>query len=151
MLFTGKAIHTVNKDGRVSIPSRMRDVMTKDYDPNDLYIVLMPGDFICLYPGERFEKLATGFLANPDGSNLEAIMEIERLCADAELCKLDGSGRIVIPQYMREAAGIEQKVLVAGALTHIEIWNQKFWLREHKARGGLDRYRTFPVQSGVAK
>ena len=151
MLFTGKAKHTVNKDGRVSIPSKMRDVMKKNYDPNDLYIVLMPGDVICLYPGESFEKLAMGWLANPEGSNLQDVMEIERLCAEAEPCKLDGSGRIVVPEDMRDAAGIEQEVLVAGSLTHIEIWNPQFWERDRKTRGGLDKYRTFPVQSGVAQ
>ena len=151
ILFTGKAKHTINKDGRVSIPSKMRDVIKKKYDPNDLYLILVPGDIVCLYPGEKFEELARGWLANPEGPNLEDIMEIERLCADAELCRLDGSGRIVIPQDMREAAGINNEVLVAGTLDHIEIWNPEYWTRDRRrARAGLDRYKTFPVQSGIS-
>ena len=43
-MFVGKALHSVNKDGRVSVPSKMRDVIKKKYDPEDLYLIFMPGN-----------------------------------------------------------------------------------------------------------
>jgi len=149
-MFVGQAERTVNKDGRVSIPSKMRDVIKKKHNASDLYLVLMPANVICLYPGQKFEELASGWLANPEGALLQDVMEIERLCADAEPCKLDGSGRIVISAFMRNAAEIEQEVLVVGTLTHIEIWNPQLWFFSRKqAKAGLERYKTWPTQPGA--
>lgn len=148
-MFVGKAVHTVNKDGRVSIPSKMRDVIKKKYDADDLYLILMPGNIICLYPGEEFEEL-TARLDNPQGAPLSEIMEMERVCSDAEPCKLDGSGRIIIPPAMRQDAGIDQEVLVIGARSHIEIWNPDHWSwSRRQSRSGLERLKAWPAQPGV--
>jgi len=146
-MFVGKAEHTVNKDGRLSIPSKMRDVINKDYDANDLYLILMPGDVLCLYPGEEFAEL-TARLDNPDGTSFDMIMEMERVCADAEPCKLDGSGRIVLPPALRKEAGIRQDVLVIGARSHIEIWDRNRWSWErNRVRSGLDRLKAWPSRA----
>lgn len=145
-MFVGKAEHTVNKDGRVSIPSKMRDVIKKKYDPEDLYLVLMQGNIICIYPSVEFEKLTAALLDNPERTSLQERMQIERLCAEAEPCKLDGSGRIIIPPLMRETAGIDQEVLVVGAMTHIEIWEKRLWYFSHgQAQAGLERLKVSSV------
>ena len=149
-MFVGKAKHAVNKDGRVSIPSKMRDAIKRDYNTDDLYLILMPGNVICLYPGKEFEQL-TARLDNPHGAPLSEIMEMERVCADAEPCKLDGSGRIVIPPGMRKEAGIEHEVLVIGARSHIEIWDPKLWdWHRNQKRSGLEQLKAWPAaQAGV--
>ena len=148
-MFVGKAKHSVNKDGRVSIPSKMRDVIKKKYDPEDLYLILMPGNFICLYPGEEFEGL-TARLGNPQGAPLSEIMEMERVCADAEPCKLDGSGRIIISPAMRQDTEIDQEAMVVGARSHIEIWNPAHWDWQRKqSRSGIERLRTWPAQTSA--
>ena len=150
-MFVGKALHTVNKDGRMSIPSKMRDAIKKKYDADDLYLILMPGNVICLYPGQEFEEL-TARLDNPDGAPLSEIMEMERVCADAEPCKLDGSGRIVIPPTMRQDAAIGQEVLVIGARSHIEIWNPDHWnWSRSQSRSGLERLKAWPAQVSVGQ
>jgi len=150
-MFVGKASHTVNKDGRVSIPSKMRDVIKKKYDAEDLYLILMPGNLLCLYPGQEFEKL-TGRLDNPNGASLDEIMELERICGDAEPCKLDGSGRIVIPPEMRKEAEIDQEVLLIGSRTHIEIWDPQHWeWYRGRSRSGLEKLKTWPAQSSVGQ
>lgn len=146
-MFVGKALHTVNKDGRLSIPSKMRDAIKKKYDDEDLYLILMPGSIICLYPGEEFVEL-TARLDNPQGAPLSEIMEMERVCADAEPCKLDGSGRIVIPPAMRQEAGVAHEVLVIGARSHIELWNPERWnWSRSQSRSGLEKLRAWPTPS----
>ena len=148
-MFVGQARHTVNKDGRISIPSKMRDVINKKYDANDLYLVLMPRNIVCLYPAEGFEDL-TARMSDPQGSTLDQILEMDRICAFAEPCKLDGSGRIVLPTEMRQDAGIDQVALVVGAKSHIEIWDPERWKwSREQARSGSDNIRTWPVQASV--
>lgn len=122
-MFVGRTLHTVNKDGRVSIPSKMRDVLKKKYNSDELYLMLMPEKFICLFPSEEFEKLASR-LDNSQVTSLSRIMDNERnLCSAAELCTIDSSGRIVLPSEMRELAQIESEVMFVGARSHIELWN----------------------------
>jgi MraZ protein len=127
----------------------MRDVIKKKYDPEDLYLILMPGNIICLFPGEVFEEFMAS-MDNPQGASVSDIMEMERVCADAEPCKLDGSGRIIIPPIMRQDAGIDQEVLVVGARKHIEIWNPDRWSwSRNQSRSGLEKLKAWPTQSGV--
>ncbi|MBD3182631.1 division/cell wall cluster transcriptional repressor MraZ [Candidatus Poribacteria bacterium] len=145
-MFTGKAKHTVNKDGRLSIPSKMRDVIKKKYDPDDLFLILMPGNVVCLYPGREFETLTHRF-ENPQGASIADIMAIERICAEAEPCKLDGSGRIVIPPILIEAGGLGSEVLVVGARSHIEIWNEEHWnWNQSRNRSVLEGFKAWPVR-----
>ena len=144
-MFVGKAEHTINRDGRVSIPSKMRDVIKGKYEAEDLYLILMPGNVICLYPGVEFEKLI-GRLDNANGAPLAELMEMERVCADAEICKIDGSGRIILPPPMRDEAGIDQEVIVVGVRTHIEVWNPERWKwNREQSRSGLEQLRAWPA------
>ncbi|MCD8242106.1 MAG: division/cell wall cluster transcriptional repressor MraZ, partial [Lachnospiraceae bacterium] len=49
------------------------------------------------------------------------------LIAGACTCELDKQGRILLPVTLREFAGVEKDVLLAGMLDHIEIWNEERW------------------------
>lgn len=161
-MFVGKAKHTISKNGRVSIPSKMRDVIKNKYKsedefedesedrPDDLYLILMPRNIICLYPEKEFDQLVSG-LYNPDGESLPDVMNTQRLCGEAESCKLDGSGRIVIPPEMKQRAKIRSEVLVVGANTHIEIWDPDRWeFNQDQIRAGMERLMILSTQPSVS-
>ena len=40
---------------------------------------------------------------------------------------VDGAGRVLIPDFLKEFAGLEEQVVVAGMQTRIEIWNAETW------------------------
>jgi MraZ protein len=40
---------------------------------------------------------------------------------------LDKQGRVLIPKYLKEYAGIERQVVIVGVANRIEIWSQKYW------------------------
>ena len=148
-MFVGKSSHTVTKDGRVSIPSKMREIMTEKYGSDELYVVMMPGNIICLFPSKEFEQLAEK-LENPQGGSLTNLMQVERdICSNAEYCKIDGSGRIVIPPHMKKITEIDQEVLVVGARSHIELWNPKVWEWNQTHRGS-DTLRTWAGAQSAA-
>lgn len=123
ILFAGKAEHTVDRDGRVSIPSKMRDVIRWKYDTDNLYLFALPGGFIALYPGEELSVLIKQVVRSERAYTLDEILEIKRVMANAEHCKIDGSGRVLIPSAVRELAHISQDVMILGAEDHIEIWD----------------------------
>ena len=48
--------------------------------------------------------------------------------AGATNCELDRQGRILVPQTLREFAGLEKEVVLTGNLDRIEIWSKDNWL-----------------------
>ncbi|MGB9598157.1 MAG: division/cell wall cluster transcriptional repressor MraZ [Candidatus Poribacteria bacterium] len=134
-MLVGRSIHTLGKDGRVSIPSKMRETLIDEYGSDDLYMVLLPTDILCLYPVKEFEKLAERLeqaTENRTGEIMDGIKKSALICSYAINCKIDGSGRILIPSDMREAVQIKQEILVIGAKNHIQLWDPDLWQREKK-------------------
>ena len=48
--------------------------------------------------------------------------------AGATPCELDKQGRILLPQTLREFAGLEKDVVLTGMLNRVEIWSKAQWL-----------------------
>jgi len=128
-MFTGRHSHTIDKKGRVSIPSKFREVLLAKYD-NTLVIT----SYIkCLYayPSAEWKKLSKKF---------EQLKQFEKPNQDflrffvspAETCSIDKQGRILIPPTLRDSAGLERKVTFVGVTNRIEIWNSKTWEEEFK-------------------
>ena len=64
-------------------------------------------------------------LPNPNKENERAFKR--KFFAEANEVELDNQGRILIPQYLKEYAGLRQNVLVQGVATRIEIWDERKW------------------------
>ncbi len=67
----------------------------------------------------------------------------------AAVCEVDKQGRILLPQGLREYAGLQKDVVLAGVLSRIEIWSKERWqdtnayddmdeIAEHMAGLGLN-------------
>lgn len=113
--------HSVDAKGRVFIPAKWRDdlgdtvIITRDMMGN--------ADSRCLYGMpvelwndilERFKKVAV--------SDVKAQNAMRRLFANACECELDKQGRILIPNSLREYAGINSDAMLVGMGSRIEIW-----------------------------
>jgi MraZ protein len=53
----------------------------------------------------------------------EARMWVLRMTSSAVECAPDSQGRILIPQRLKEAAHLENQVMLVGAIDKVEIWN----------------------------
>jgi MraZ protein len=123
-MFIGKSLQVIDNEGRVKIPPRMMDVIRMKYDISNLYLVLVPANTICIYPGEEFEELLER-LDDPEEATLSETLE--EIYAEAEPCKTDSSGRTAIPPAMMQKAGIQREVFIVGVQDHIEIWDTERW------------------------
>jgi len=115
--YYGSYLHTLDTKGRVSIPSEMRKAS------GDVF-VLTRGFEECLnlYPADEWE-LVEKELRDLRTTSREARYYVRQMMRTVRRVVVDGHGRITIPQWHREFAGIEGEVLVNGVLEHIEIWN----------------------------
>lgn len=89
-------------------------------------IVTMMRGCLVAYPPEIWETIET------KAQELSQVQPEHRafmryFISSAEECEFDNQGRILIPTLLRERAGLEQEVLLAGLLTSFEIWSKPSW------------------------
>ena len=53
--------------------------------------------------------------------------KVRPLFAYAARCDLDGQGRILLPQHLRDFAGLTKSVTVVGSNNHAEFWDSTRW------------------------
>lgn len=135
-MFRGQFLHTIDAKGRVSLPSRYRDAIASDgaaaasvsSDVAPCLIITPSPLEPCLhvYPlleWERFEsKLSEQSNWDPE------IVLFRRVYVSAAVeCEVDKTGRVVVPQHMREKAELEKEVLWAGMGRIAEMWSKARW------------------------
>jgi MraZ protein len=121
----GTHSYSLDPKGRVSLPARFREAFD-----DGLWITV--GQDRCLYCFPRVEwERRSGEVGAFPLSDKEGRAFARLFFASAEQVKLDGQGRVTIPQRLREDVGIVKDVVVLGARERMEIWD----------RGEWDRYR----------
>jgi len=123
-MFFGEYTYKLEDKGRVLIPPRFR----REFKDG---IVLIRGIELCItvYTLSEWKKLSAEVTTGP--INRSKLRKLNRaLFASAYYLNLDGQGRIGLPPPLREYAGIEEEVVVAGANTCLELWNKEQWEQE---------------------
>ncbi|NLI81191.1 MAG: division/cell wall cluster transcriptional repressor MraZ [Deltaproteobacteria bacterium] len=128
--FRGQTVSRLDTKGRLRIPNKFREVLQEHY--SDTLMITILGKCLVAYPKaiweERIESKVENF--SPVDPQQRAFMRY--FVSSAELCQCDNHGRILIPQLLRDRAGIGQEVVLAGLLNSFEIWDRGAWDEELK-------------------
>ncbi len=136
-MFRGKFKHNLDEKGRLSLPSKFREVLRVRYGTETLIITNMP-ECLVVYPVSEWKKLEERLLNLPFGMR-EAREFLRYFLGSAEECEPDKQGRILIPQTLREEIQVEREVVLLGMLTYFEIWNPKaLFERFEKIKSNFD-------------
>jgi len=128
-MFLGEYDHNMDDKGRLAVPARFREDLGDG-------VVITRGFDRCLmgFPRAMWEQLAGHVsaltLGQGDARNLRRM-----LFSSAIDIQLDRQGRILIPQNLRDYAGLNEQVVVAGLNTYFEIWSRERW---REVLDGLD-------------
>lgn len=120
-LFLGVFQHTIDEKGRLAIPAKFRPAVVRG-------MVMTFGLDRCLYIWtvdewtQLAEKLAQLPMMNPDARRVA-----RHFFSGATETTLDKLGRVVIPQLLRDYAGLKGEVVVAGMPNRLEVWGQENW------------------------
>ena len=119
-MFRGRYEHTIDKKGRVSVPSGFR--MEIQRRGEQAPILTNYRDHLALHPADDWAHKERSLLGLSDLQ--PDVPAYQRFVVSGAIeCPIDSQGRILIPAYLREHAGLENKVIIAGVLEKIEIWN----------------------------
>src|SRR5512137_2937021 len=120
-MFFGQYHHSLDSKKRLIIPSRFRDEM-KD----GVYVVEGLDRNLMVFTTAVFEKiyLKIGALSLTD----EGVRDLRRkFFGNASYLEIDNAGRILVPDFLRETAGIQNEAVVTGAGSYFEIWSPEVW------------------------
>jgi MraZ protein len=119
---TGEFRHALDDRGRVAVPARFRGRLGEGAT-----LARWLDRCLGLFPQDEWEELAAKLrglpLTNPRAREFARFMSSGAVEVD-----LDRQGRVLVPSYLREYAGItEGEVVVVGALNRLELWAPSAW------------------------
>jgi len=123
-MFFGEFEYRIDEKGRVPIPPKFRKEL-KDG------VVLTQGIEQCItaYPLSEWKKLAASLTTG--SVTRSKLRRLNRaIFAIAFSLNIDGQGRIALPIPLRQYAGIEDELVIAGANNYLEFWNKERWEAE---------------------
>jgi MraZ protein len=120
-MFIGEFHHTLDEKGRLAIPVKFRvdlaagAVVTRGLDRS-----------LFLYPKTAWEALAQKLASLPMGqADTRAFARL--MLAGAMEVDVDKSGRVTIPEYLRQYAGLAKDIVVTGLFDRLEVWDEAAW------------------------
>ena len=121
-MLIGEYKHNIDAKKRLSIPSKFRKelgegaVITKGLD-NCLFV----------FPREHWARLAEK-LGNTPIARQDSRSFARHLLASAMEVDFDSLGRILVPEYLKNYAGLKKVAVVAGLYNRLELWDDTRWM-----------------------
>lgn len=120
-MLIGEYIHTIDDKNRLSLPAKFRKEMGKS-------LVVTPGLDNCLFIfthkewGAIADRLASNSMLQADNRSFNRYM-----FGGAQEIDVDTSGRILIPDFLKNRANLHSKIALVGVQNRIELWDEETW------------------------
>ena len=115
---TGEYQHNLDAKGRLFIPARLREELGDTF-----YVTVSAEKCLTAYSAESWRNISDKAKAMPFVKQ----RKLRPLFAYAAKCELDAQGRILLPQNLRDYAGLVKNVTVVGCNDHAELWDSGAW------------------------
>ena len=119
----GTHSYQLDPKGRVSLPARFREAFA-----DGVWLTIGQDGCLFVFPRVEWERrsdeVASSPLSDADGRAYSRLF-----FGSSDEAKLDGQGRVTIPQRLRDAVGINKDVVVLGVRDRMEIWDRETYER----------------------
>jgi len=119
-MFVGQYSHNIDSKGRLAIPAKFRPELKKAVVTKGL------DNCLFLYTKKEWDKIASDIASRPFTKSNNRSLARQMLAGAMEV-EIDKQGRIIIPEYQRNFAGLSKKVVVAGLYNRLELWDEDKW------------------------
>jgi len=127
-MFRGNHPTRVDEKGRLKVPAEFKRVLDEKYG-QQFYITSFDGKVAQVYPFEEWERIEQK-LAGLSTFNPTKKKFLDRTNYLGQQVEMDGQGRLLIPQLLRESAQLKGEVAVTGQLTYLVVRNLEQYRRE---------------------
>jgi MraZ protein len=145
-MFLGQYKYTTDSKGRLTIPVPFRAALasgafvTQGFERN-----------LMVYTADSFDRLAkkASSLTSTD-PDARAVRRV--IFGGAKELSLDSAGRVLIPDFLRDYAGIDAEVSIVGAGEYFEIWRAEAWDQERTSimdsEANIKRFADYDLSTG---
>jgi MraZ protein len=127
-MFRGNHPTRVDEKGRLKVPAEFKRVIDEKYG-SQFYITSLDGKVAQVYPFEEWERIEQK-LAGLSTFNPTKKKFLDRANYWGQQVEMDGQGRVLVPQLLRDSAQIKGEVAVLGHLTFLVVRNLEAFRRE---------------------
>lgn len=121
-LFLGSYVNKIDAKGRLAAPARFRRVLEIEKSAT-LYVVPSPEEPCLEAGGSLFvETLMASIEALPPYDRRRKLLQ-RTIASRIFPVSIDAEGRMILPQHLRDHAGLADRAEFAGQGGHFEIWN----------------------------
>ncbi len=124
-MFRGVNHVTLDAKGRLAIPTRFRQQLA-DCCNGHVVVTVDRDHCLLLYPLPDWEEIERKLVRlpslNPQARRLQRL-----LIGHATELDIDGNGRVLLPQPLRDFAELEKHIVMIGQGNKFELWNEDTW------------------------
>ncbi|HOX54515.1 MAG: division/cell wall cluster transcriptional repressor MraZ [Candidatus Omnitrophica bacterium] len=124
-MFYGEYLHTLDRKGRIILPSKFRDAAKANF-VEKFYLTRGLDKCLFMFAEEEWklqeQKFRTMSFTKQESRKFNRIY----FSGAVEIIP-DKQGRILVPQYLKDFAGIRRDVIIIGVSNRIEIWSKDSW------------------------
>jgi len=124
-MFRGSTKVTLDDKGRMVMPTRIREQINAQ-SQGKVVVTVDRDSCLLIYPLPEWEQIERKLMSlptlNPQSRKLQRLM-----VGHATDLDLDGHGRILLPQELREFAHLERQLMLVGQGNRYELWNEARW------------------------
>jgi MraZ protein len=127
-MFRGNHPTRVDEKGRLKVPAEFKRVIDEKYG-QQYYITSLDGKSAQVYPFEEWERIEQKMASLPTFNPTKKKF-LDRVNYYGQMVEMDGQGRLLIPQLLRDSAQIKGEVAVLGNLTYLVVRNLETFRKE---------------------
>ena len=118
-VFQGASSLSLDAKGRLSVPTRHRDVLSATA-AGQLTMTKHPHGCLMVFPRPEWEKFRERIAALP----MQAQWWKRIFLGNAMDVEMDATGRVLVSPELRQAAGISKDAILLGMGNHFELWDK---------------------------
>lgn len=126
-MFRGISAVNIDAKGRLAIPTKYREALVASEQGKVVLTIDTESECLLLYPLSEWEIIEAKLQAlpsfNPHARRIQRL-----LIGHATELEIDGAGRILIPQILRDYAQLTKKSMLVGQGKKFELWDEAQWL-----------------------
>jgi len=133
-MFLGEYRHSIDNKDRLTIPARYRELLVEG-----AFILRGFDNNLMVLTSKAFEAISRR-ISRMSMTDPGARMLRRLIMGSASRVKIDKIGRILIPEFLCEKAGIacDQEVVLVGLGDYFEIWSSEVWALQQKTLDELE-------------
>jgi len=124
-MFYGEFQHSIDRKGRLILPAKFRET-AKNQFVEKFFVTRGLDKCLFMFSEEEWRSQENKFKGMSFTKQQSRTFN-RLLFSGAQEIAFDKQGRVLLPQYLKDFAGIKKDVMIVGVSNRIEIWAKELW------------------------